>query len=100
MTTLIYHPQFSKSESVSSWVQERIAARIEKFKRFKVSKLKVHLSIVNSPQQPGPDRYLCSMVCFERTLKEVHIKAEADDLYVAIDEVGKKLMRILRHAKP
>lgn len=75
MKKIIYHPQFESSEYLEQEVAHHIFSQFDRFPRYRVRQVRVHLEIVNSALQPGKDVYLCSVFFHEKSLGDVFIRS-------------------------
>ncbi|MEC9372207.1 MAG: HPF/RaiA family ribosome-associated protein [Planctomycetota bacterium] len=84
------------SAALEQQINERLDSEIGRF-RERLTRVEVHVSDVNSHARSGPDDKRCLMEARPAGLDPVSAEAHHEDLYTAIREAARKLLRVLEH---
>ena len=83
------------SELAKELAEERIQTVIERFPELAKSKIRITLSMENSPSQPGPDSFSVKVYITGGKYGSVILAKSAGSLYAALAEVVEHLLERL-----
>lgn len=91
----IVFKNLEKSELAREAARERMETLIEKFPDLQRSRMRVTLSMENSPTQAGPDLFRVKVFCHGGRYRGVGLEKTSTNLYVALADVVDHLLERL-----
>jgi ribosome-associated translation inhibitor RaiA len=91
----IHSTRFSLTPAISNFVRESFEPVLDKFRAQNPWNGRVVLAMENSPQQAGPDSFLCHVWLHGKKSAPIVLNARAENLYAAIRNCTELLMEKL-----
>lgn len=84
-----------RSELAREATYERLESVIDRFPDLRSSRLRVTLSMENSPHKAGPDEFTVKVVCTQGRYKGLTLEKSAPNLYAALADVVEHMLERL-----